>query len=316
MMSNIGSLIRSVKSSSSLIVNTSESIAATASETSAAVSEVALTVNQVAEGSSDQALEIGHSVDSMDVLAANIDHIEALAETVENMSVETNSLSENGLKVMEVLMEKTKIGNIQTENVSSVVIDMNKSSEEIGQITDTINSIADQTNLLALNAAIEAARAGEAGKGFSVVADEIRKLAEQSSTATSQIQELIAAIKSKSSMAVTAIGETKIAVAAQNESVNQSVKIFESISKAIKTLLGETTEIKSSINETKLKKEDVISRMQNISAVSEESSASTEEVSASTQEISAAINEFSNSANQLKDLAEDLEAKVEEFKLD
>ena len=316
MISNIGGLIRSLKSSSNVIMNASEAITVMSNQTSSAVNEVALTVNQVAEGSQEQAQDIGLSVDSMDNLASNIDDIESLAAKVESMSKETSILSESGLKFMELLMIKTEEGNIQTENVSSVVIDMNKSSEEIGLITDTINSIADQTNLLALNAAIEAARAGEAGKGFTVVAEEIRKLAEQSSTATKQIQELINKIKNKSSLAVAAISETKVAVSAQSESVNQSMKIFKNISESIKMLLDEITGIKSAVDETKQKKDDIIIKMQNISAVAEESSASTEEVSAAIEEVSATINEFINAANKLKELSDTLEIEIGRFKLE
>ena len=316
MISNIGALIRSLKSSSEVIMNASEAINAMSNQSSSAVNEVALTVNQVAEGSQEQAQDIGLSVDSMDNLALNIDDIESLAAKVESMSKDTNILSESGLKFMELLMIKTQEGNMQTENVSSVVMDMNKSSEEIGLITDTINSIADQTNLLALNAAIEAARAGEAGRGFTVVAEEIRKLAEQSSIATKQIQDLITKIKNKSSLAVAAISETKVAVSAQSESVNESMKIFKNISESIKTLLDEITGIKSAIDETKQKKDDIIIKMQNISAVAEESSASTEEVSAAIEEVSATIAEFINAASKLKELSDNLEVEIGRFKLD
>ena len=316
MISHIGDLVKNLKTSSFVVFNIAEVMALMSNETSSAASEVALTVSQLAQGSLEQTQNIGRSAESMEILAANIDNIESLSTEIETMSKETNLLSEDGLKVMEVLMKKTEEGNTQTENVSAVVMDMNKSSEEIGLITNTINSIADQTNLLALNAAIEAARAGEAGRGFAVVAEEIRKLAEQSSVATKQIQELINTIKSKSDLAAAAIGETKVAVSAQNESVIQSMKLFESISESIKKLLGEVTGTRAAINETKKKKEDIISRMQSISAVSEEASASTEEVAAATEEVSSTISEFINAASQLREVSDSLEAEINKFKLE
>ena len=316
MLSHIRDLVKNLKTSSFVVFNIAEVMALMSNETSSSASEVALTVGQLAQGSLEQTQNIGRSAESMEILAANIDNIESLATEIENMSKETNLLSEDGLKVMEVLMEKTEKGNTQTKNVSAVVMDMNKSSEEIGLITNTINSIADQTNLLALNAAIEAARAGEAGRGFAVVAEEIRKLAEQSSAATKQIQDLINTIKSKSDLAAEAIGETRAAVSAQNESVVQSMKLFESISESIKKLLGEVTGTRAAINETKKKKDDIISRMQSIAAVSEEASASTEEVAAATEEVSATISEFINAAGQLKEVSDSLETEISKFKLE
>lgn len=315
MIKNIGKLIESVKNSSVTIMNASEEIAAMSTETGTAVSEVALTVNQVAQGSSAQTLEINEGVDAIEILARNIDNIETLSVRISNKSEETNSLSDDGMKVMHELMDKTNLGNKHTENASSVILDMNKASDEIGLITDTINSIADQTNLLALNAAIEAARAGESGRGFTVVAEEIRKLAEQSSGATKQIQELIGKIKLKSNLAVTAISETRVVVKDQSESVSQSMKIFEDISESIKILSQQTANISTAIIEAKQKKEEIVGKMQNISAVSEEASASTEEVSAATEEITASMNEFGGSAQQLRDLAEKLEEEISKFNL-
>ncbi|WP_139902619.1 methyl-accepting chemotaxis protein [Clostridium thermarum] len=313
MISHFESLIKNLKTSSFVVFNIAEVMGMMSGEINTAASEAALTVTQLAQGSMEQAKDIGHSVESLGVLASNIDNIESLAATIENMSVEANKLSESGLKVMEVLLQKTKEGNIQTENVSSVVMDMNKSSEEIGLITNTINNIADQTNLLALNAAIEAARAGEAGKGFAVVAEEIRKLAEQSTVATKQIQELINMINAKSNLAAEAIGETKVAVEAQNQSVAESMRLFESISQAIRKLQNEIIGTRTAINETKQKKDEILVRMQNISAVAEESSASAEEVAAATEEVSATIGEFANAAGQLKEVSDSLEAEIGKF---
>lgn len=315
MMTNISDLIKNVRQSSVTIHSTSEGIATMANETNTAVSEVAQTINQVAVGSSEQSTEIGESVDALDVLGENINNIEHVVEKINALSSETDRLSENGLKFMDKLMSKTKQGAEHTGNASKVISDMDKSTEEIGLITDTINSIADQTNLLALNAAIEAARAGESGKGFAVVADEIRKLAEQSAGATKQIQELVNMIKIKSSSAVVAMEESKNVADSQSSSVEESMKVFKDISEAIKVLKNEMNLAVTAIEETNTKKNDVIGRMQSISSVSEEASASSEEVSASTEEISATISEFSSAATQLKLLAKDLEVEIGKFKL-
>jgi methyl-accepting chemotaxis protein len=315
MMSNIGGLISSVKASSDVIYSTSGSISTMANETNKAINEVALTIDQVAQGASQTSQDIQSGVDAVDVLAGQIDSIDSLAKEMITISEKSNNLGREGLKVMNKLTETTERNNKASIGVGQVVSDMDSTTGQIGMITDTINSIAAQTNLLALNAAIEAARAGEAGRGFSVVADEIRKLAEQSTSATKQIQGLVENIKTKSGMAVQTIEDAKSIVTEQNEAVTDTRDIFNKILESINELMNEIKLIQTSIVETNKGKLEIVSRMQSISAVSEESSASAEEVSATTQQVTAAMNEFTNSAAGLQELSEKLEEQINKFKL-
>lgn len=315
MMMKIGELILNVKSSADVIFKTSDTINRMATETSSAINEVALTIDQVAQGASETSQDIQTGVDSLDVLASQIDEIESLAKDMIALSEQSNGLGQEGLKAMGLLTEATEKTNKSTGVIGEVVSDMDSTTSQIGLITDTINNIAAQTNLLALNAAIEAARAGEAGRGFSVVADEIRKLAEQSTSATKQIQVLIEAIKNKSSMAVRSMEESKATVVEQNKAVTNTKDIFNKILESVMKMVKEIELIQSSVVETNKGKQDIVSRMQNISAVSEESSASAEEVSATTQEVTAAMHEFANSSVQLKELSGELEQQINKFKL-
>lgn len=315
MMGNIGKLVESVKRSSDTIFVSSDSINKMANETAAAVNEVAMTIDQIANGSAEQAQEIGSGAESLEELGANIEAINILTKEIGSISQDTNSLSENGFNIVGILTGKTDETNDYSQKVMTVINEMNKSTVEIGLITDTINSIAKQTNLLALNAAIEAARAGEAGRGFSVVAEEIRKLAEQSAAATKEIQSLVEKVKEKSMLAVVTMEDTKVAVDAQTKAVSETKDIFIKISKSIKALKDGTLEVLSAIEETNHQKDEIVSRMQNISAASEEFSASTEEVSAATEEVTATMVEFSGTSSKLKKLVELLETEINKFKL-
>lgn len=315
MLDNIGSLINNVKISVDTIGKTSETINAISNETATAISEVSSTMDQIAQGTVSQTQHINEGVESINSLAEKIETIEKVSNEMANISDATNKLSEDGLKVMNILTSKTDEANASTLEVTDVIDDMNKSTAEIGLITDTINSISEQTNLLALNAAIEAARAGEAGRGFSVVAEEIRKLAEQSTDATKQIQNVIEKITNKAKLADTTMHNTKTAVEEQVIAVNETKDIFNKILQSIKSLMKEIEETQASIIETNKNKEDIVSRIQSISEVSEENSASTEEVSASAEEVSAAMSEFVNSSNELKQLANQLENEINKFKL-
>jgi methyl-accepting chemotaxis protein len=315
MMRKIGELILNVKNSSDIIYKTSDSITKMAVETNTAVNEVALTIDQVAQGASETSQDIQTGVDAVNVLAGQIDGIDSLANEMIKISEKSNNLGQEGLKVMGKLTDASEKNNRASVEVGQVVSDMDNTTGQIGMITDTINSIAAQTNLLALNAAIEAARAGEAGRGFSVVADEIRKLAEQSTSATNQIQGLIEAIKNKSVKAVQSMEDAKSIVVEQNQAVLETKDIFNRILEAIGEMLREIKLIQTSIIETNKGKQEIVARMQNISAVSEESSASAEEVSATTEEVTAAMSEFANSAIELQELSKNLEEQINKFKL-
>jgi methyl-accepting chemotaxis protein len=315
MLENIGNLINKVKKSADTVLLTSEAISMMSNETTSSIKEVAITVDQIALGASAQARDITDGVEYINVLAGKIDNISGLASEMNSVSKDTNKLSQEGLRIMANLTSKTEESNNKSAKASSVVDDMNKSTAEIGVITDTINSIAEQTNLLALNAAIEAARAGEAGRGFSVVADEIRKLAEQSTYATKQIQELIQNIRSKSELAVESMSSTKAITGEQTEAVNQTKDIFGKILDSVKLLMEELEQVDGSIVETNISKDEIVDKMQNISAVAEENSASTEEVSASTEELTAVLSEFSHTAEELKELVDKLDVEINNFKL-
>ncbi|MBX4267949.1 methyl-accepting chemotaxis protein [Clostridium estertheticum] len=315
MITNIANLIKKVKDTAETISTASEEINKMSSETAVAVEEVSLTIDQVANGSSDQAQDIATGADSVRKLGNSIDNIKTLAIKIDTVSKKTNDLSENGLNVVNMLIQKTEEANTSAQKVTVVIEEMNTVSENIGAITETINSIASQTNLLALNAAIEAARAGDAGKGFSVVADEIRKLAEQSAASTKQIQELILKVKEKSVQAVLTMEDSKDVVEKQTNAVIETKSIFNKISESISNLKVGADEISSSIAETNIQKDDIVDKMQSIAAVSEESCASTEEVSATTEEITATMNEFSNTAENMKTLVDALELAISQFKL-
>lgn len=315
MIRNIGELISNVKTSSDVIYKTSDAISSMVNETNNAVNEVALTIDQVARGASETSQDIQTGVDTVDVLAGQIDNIGALAREMIAVSEKSNDLGIKGLDAVNKLTETSERNNKASLEIGQVISDMDNTTGEIGMITDTINNIASQTNLLALNAAIEAARAGEAGRGFSVVAEEIRKLADQSTSATKRIQALIDTIKNKSQAAVKSVEETKFIVAEENQSVADTKNIFNKILESIGEIVKEIKLIQVSIEETNKGKQEIVSRMQNISAVAEESSASAEEVSATTQEVDAAMNEFTNSAAELQELSKKLEEQINKFKL-
>lgn len=314
MIENIHNLVEGIKTSANTIYDASKSISDMSKETNNAINEVSVTIDEVAQGASSQSHDITESVDEFSNLAKRITDISHKTYEITEISEVTSILNEEGLNIIANLIEKTNLVNSTSTEVSTGIMDMNQSSKDIIVITDTINNIAEQTNLLALNAAIEAARAGEAGKGFSVVAEEIRKLSEECATATSQIQQLIEKINTKTSTVSDSVTTSLKVVGEQAEAIDQTKIIFKEISLSINDLMTQISQIETAISDTTKNKDEILVNLQNISAISEESSASTEEVSATTEELAATMNEFSSSAEKLSEIAEQLEIEIKKFK--
>ena len=315
MVDTIKNLVLDINNSSDIIFSTSDNMSTSANETSIAVDEISITIDQLAQGTITQAEDINEGVIALNKIVEEIQNIEELANNMNNISLKTNDLSQEGLKHMNKLTERTREVNISTGDMSKVIKEMDEATGEIGIITEAINSISSQTNLLALNAAIEAARAGEAGRGFSVVAEEIRKLAEQSSTATAKIQSLIESIKGKSQLAVYSMDNTQSIVKDQTESVEETREIFGKILESINSLMEGIGNIKYTIEDTNKDTDNIVNTMASIAAVAEESSASTEEVSASAEEINATMTEFNETALKLKELSQELKERLNIFRI-
>ncbi|MBK1813396.1 methyl-accepting chemotaxis protein [Clostridium sp. YIM B02505] len=315
MTDGICALIGNVKQSSDTINKTSISIASMSDQTANAIGDISKTIDQVASGSTEQARDIEDGVSELQSLVVKLQEISNQARSMNEISGNTDEMTKDGLIVMDMLAIKSLDTEDASDKIEVAVKDMSEASSNIKAITNSINEIAEQTNLLALNAAIEAARAGEAGRGFSIVADEIRKLAEQSTLATKDIEVLIDKVDDKSKVAVKAVSEAKATIKEQGEAVNKTKITFKDIADAINNLVVMINSVQSSIEDINKDKDSIMEKMQNLSAISEETAASTEEVSAATEEVSASMDEFSDNAKNLNSLSENLENDINKFKI-
>ncbi|HYE11129.1 MAG TPA: cache domain-containing protein [Patescibacteria group bacterium] len=315
MLKNMRGLISTIKNSSTTVMQYSNSLANITQETSRAINEVATTIQEVAQAVSEEATSTEQAVSKVDLLARNIETVTNATVNMNNLSTDTNELSDKGLKAVETLINTTEKNNNATDRISEVIIKVNESSNKIHVITETITQIAQQTNLLALNASIEAARAGEAGRGFAVVADEIRKLAEQSETAVKEIKGIIGEIHQYSDSSVETMDIVRVVSKDQNTAVADTMSAFKEISNSIKILIQNVNEISRESMAMRSMKDEIVANMENISASTQQTSAATEEVSASSEEQLATIEEVSSHAQELKNLSLILEKAIEEFKI-
>lgn len=315
MIFNIKNLIEDIVSSGEIVTNTSTAIHDMTDQISSATDEVAITMNEIAKSGSEQAKDTEHGALQVNDLSDLIDNIGELTYEMNIMSDNFDKLTSNGLDTVKQLNDKSKENTLASEKVSEIIIEVDNSTNEIGMITETISDISEQTNLLALNAAIEAARAGEYGKGFSVVAEEIRKLAEQSSDSAKKVKELITKIQSKSKLAVDSINQSKLAANENDLAVKENQNIFEKISETAKTLVKSVSNVKIHNDEMLMKKDEIVGIIENLSAISQQTSAATQEVAASTEEQTASLQEVASHTENLKLLASKLNEKIKQFKI-
>ncbi len=311
--------------------------------TAASAEQMAQAITVVARGAQEQASAVARASGITSKITHAIQQVASNAQTSAQGASQAAGTARNGAFTVEETIQsmqsiKAKVG-LSAEKVQ----EMGQRSDQIGAIVETIDDIASQTNLLALNAAIEAARAGEQGKGFAVVADEVRKLAERSSSATKEIGNLIKGIQNIVAEAVSAMNAGAREVEAGVVRANQSGEALKSILKAVEIVNGQVDEIAGAAQQISVSSNELVTAMDSVSAVvqennhatremlnnsnvvaqsvesiasvSEENSASVEEVSASTEEMSAQVEEVGSSARAMSAMARGLQEVVAQFKL-
>ncbi|TWI59676.1 methyl-accepting chemotaxis protein [Halalkalibacter nanhaiisediminis] len=271
-------MITQVVNSSEQVLSSADTLNDSAKRTSEMANEVNAAIREVAGGAAVQVQSSSESARAMEELSQGVQQIAESAAVISSSSTMMNENANEGYKSVQSAIEQMTFIQNGTKETKSTIELLDNDSKEIGQIITVITDISEQTNLLALNAAIEAARAGEAGKGFSVVADEIRKLADQTSNSANQIKGLIGKIQSNTEKSVTSI-------TASSEDVNNGIERINEVG-------AKFNEILRSIEEVTVKIEDM-------SAVAEEMSAGTEEVAASVQEIASTSQVAADSAEQV-----------------
>lgn len=315
MRDNVCDFIAKTAETAQQVAAASEELTATSQAASVSSEEVAKTIEEIARGASDQAQDTESTAMNMeqmgDLLEKDGRHIQSLNKAV----VEIDREKESGFLILKDLVDKTAMSSEAAQSIAEVILRNNESAEKIESASDMIQSIADQTNLLALNAAIEAARAGEAGRGFSVVADEIRKLAEQSNRFTEDIRKVIDELKIQSQKAVQTVEEVKQIVDSQSISVGETESRFKGIARAIDDMKGIIVALNQSAEQMLDNKNEIIGLTQNLSAISEENAASTQEASATIDAQVANIEDIAKSGEALAIIAEELQVLIQKFKI-
>ena len=248
----------------------------------------------------------------------NLD-IEDIVRSIENIEVNSKNIGDMANKSnsdMEEISCSIENVNISFKDFTKSIETLDNRIKEINNITSFISSISEQTNLLALNAAIEAARAGNEGKGFSVVAEEIRKLAEQSKEALNGINGLINEVSEEAAFIVNSSGKVSEELNQQNISISSSIQSFRGIIESVNEVIPKIQQVNKATIGLVNEKDEITSMVEESSATSEEITASFEEILAVTDEMSKTSIELYDTVEVLKEMNKNIVEQISKFKIE
>ncbi len=315
MTDNLIQLVQQVSLSSEQVAASSQQLSAGAEESAQASQQVAAAIMEVSVGTEKQRNAVNETSAVVQQISAGIQQISGNAKTAVKTTEKTALSAVDGSQAIDktiqqmINIEKTVTGS------ANVVMSLGERSREIGQIVDTISGIAAQTNLLALNAAIEAARAGEQGRGFAVVADEVRKLAEQSQEASKQIALLINEIQQDTQNAVISMNEGTHQVKLGTEVAETAGLAFNEITSLVNQVSFQVREISDEIQQMALGSQRIVSSVAEIYETSRDITGQTQTVSAATEEQTASVEEIASSSQVLATMADELQQSLLKFKI-
>ncbi|MFS0671723.1 methyl-accepting chemotaxis protein [Ornithinibacillus sp. 179-J 7C1 HS] len=315
MKENLKGLLHNVADTSNQVAASSEQLTASSEETSKATTQIAESIQEVAAGSEKQVESANDASNLANEISTGIELIRGNIQSVNQSSITTSDKAQQGAEVIDNTVNQMNAIQDKTNSTAVIVKQLGNKSEKIGEIVSLITDVAEQTNLLALNAAIEAARAGEHGKGFAVVADEVRKLAEQSGNSSNQISEMIKNIQTDIMKSVQSMGEGQKVVEVGRDYVLQAGKSFEEIQEAISVVSKQIEEVTFAIQQISESTVSMVTSINGTAQIAQDAAGYTQNVAASAEEQNATMQEISAAANVLSNMAEELLAAVNTFKL-
>lgn len=315
MLTDMKGLIHKTTDVGEEIVRSSKDMSHISNVLLTASKEINCAIGEIEKGVILQAEDSSKCLRQMGDLSDRIEGLYKSTGEIETFTGQTKIVVEKGVGLVDNLTQKVKETIGATSSVIEDVEELSKASAAIESIVGVINGIAEQTNLLSLNASIEAARAGEAGKGFAVIAQEVNKLAVQSAEGARKIEELLGNIAVKTKETVKAVKQTEVIASSQEEALKLTVEIFNDINSNIKNLVINLGEVSKDIKEIEVVKDDTLSAIGNITAVSQQTAVSSQEVQNTADKQLEAVEQLGKAAELLDQDAKKLEQAISHFQI-
>ena len=315
MNEKVRALMRNVAQTAEYLAASSEELTSSAEQAADVSQSIAESIVKVAGACSEQFDDVQTANEHTKKLTQHMQDFEGHLEETGQQVQKTSDVATEGRQGVATAV--TGMQSIQTNvsHIAEIIEGLGENSKQIGEIVDTIAGIAEQTNLLALNAAIEAARAGEHGRGFAVVADEVRKLAEQSQEAASEISERIGRIQSSTQEAVDAMHQGLSEVMDGTKTVQGAGTSFEGIASMVGKVAEASRAMQSSVGRLTQSIGRIDAAVEEINTKSRSVADEAQTVSAATEEETASMHEIADASRKLAEQAQNLQNSIAVFKI-
>ncbi|GLC89271.1 methyl-accepting chemotaxis protein [Lysinibacillus piscis] len=313
MTENTKALIQEAATISNQVSAYSEELMSSTNDMSSGIEHVLTTTSELATGASLQAEQATSTLEITQEVGRKMAQIQSYVTNMMNRSQQTEQSSQLGMANAEQSIQGMDLMEQKVTATALVVQQLGEKSSEINRILQVIDDIAAQTNLLALNAAIEAARAGEHGKGFSVVAEEVRKLAEESSKSTSQISLIIENVLQESTLASQSMNGVVQEVQTSVQLIDANKQALDDIMQNILAMVEQIQHVTAASASINTETHEVVLAVENITAISQQSSAGSEELLATMEQQNASVHQINAMAKSLATMAESLQQALAKF---
>lgn len=310
---SLSDIVHQISLSADGLAVTAKSLSDVTDNTASVSNGLASAMSEISAGAAAEAASTQHITEEMSLIQSMADNSLQSAQNFKNFMEQIRSASDKGRLLVQSLDNSADVTQKEMNIIAVQTENSHQASLEIGTAAEFIASIAGETNLLALNASIEAARAGEQGKGFAVVAEQIKNLAEQSSSSAQNIDAVIKNLMTESDKTVSCMQKVQEIIKTQNQEIKDTYTLFLELNENIVKAAKEVGSISDYLSKLTHAEDQVSQEIENLSASSEESAASTQEVSASSSELHATAQLLSRHADELTTLSDSLKEQLTRF---
>ncbi|MFJ8261855.1 methyl-accepting chemotaxis protein [Rummeliibacillus sp. NPDC094406] len=315
MYSNLKKMITTVTHTSEHLAAASEELYASTDQTNAATKQVSEEIDQLANDTNVQMQYVSNGTNSMNLVASQIQSVAASAASVARSAATATEKTVSGGTNLETSVKHVKAIQGSIVETQTSLLELANSSQKINTMVTAITEISEQTNLLALNAAIEAARAGEHGKGFAVVADEVRKLAEESARSANEIRQTTEHIHQNMTNTVEQMENVNEKAQLGYESIRITGSTFKEIYETSVSLSNEIQEVSNVTEAMAVASQETVASLDHVNTISQDTTDKTQHIASLSEEQYAVIEEITASTEELSKMAESLSNSIQVFKL-